>query len=369
MSLLRKIKILAIIALLSTVSVSETVAGVYGFHHYNPYIKEERNLNFDILPQKLQNYRAYMRNNLLMLARFAKKQNPDFKIISHEGQDLLTKSLWEYNRDGYNNARIKNNVEDKSFLFYKEYSELEPERYTPAYEYLNLIDAIAINNLYCGNGKESKITAKHNLGLISIDQCSDSDDLEAARINAMIEKRIFYGFTDINKAFNNTDDHANLNDSSKNIYNISDAQNILILTDDSKYKNKNNFVKELLNTNYDIIIIKPLFHNTERFTPSDIQKMRFKKNGSKRLLLAALNVSEASPHEYYWQKDWKLGHPSWLKRLSFSTEDSIITQYWHDDWKKIISRHFKDIINERFDGVFLTGIENHEYFERQTPLE
>ena len=82
-----------------------------------------------------------------------------------------------------------------------------------------------------------------------------------------------------------------------------------------------------------------------------------------------MNVSEASPHEYYWQKDWQIGNPSWLKRLSFTEKDNIITQYWHDDWKKIISRHFKDIINENFDGIFLTGIENHEYFEQQNPLE
>ena len=365
---LRKI-IFAICALTATVSVSEAVAGMYGFHHYNPYIKEERNLSFDELPQKLKNYRAYMRNNLLMLSRYAKKQKPEFKIITHEGQNLLTKSLWEYNRDGYNNARKSDNAEDESFLFYDKFTELEPERYTPAYEYLNLVDAIAINNLYCGKGKESKITANHKLGLINIDKCANEDELETARINAMIEKRIFYGFTDLDRAFNGTYDHANLNDSAQNIYEISDAQNILILTDDSKYTNKDEFVKELLNTNYDIIIIKPLFHNHERFSPNDIQKLHFKKNGSKRLLIAEMNISEASPYEYYWQKDWKIGSPSWLKRLSFSTKDSIITQYWHDDWKKIISRHFKDIINENFDGVFITGIENHEYFEQQNPLE
>ena len=101
----------------------------------------------------------------------------------------------------------------------------------------------------------------------------------------------------------------------------------------------------------------------------EIKKLGFKKNGSKRLLLAELNISEASPSEYYWQKDWKIGFPKWLVRKSFDNKDNIITEYWNAKWKKILSRYFKDIINEGFDGVFLTGIENYKYFEQQTPLE
>ena len=85
--------------------------------------------------------------------------------------------------------------------------------------------------------------------------------------------------------------------------------------------------------------------------------------------MAELNVSEASPSEYYWHKDWKVGSPAWLVRPSFSDKNNIITRYWDAEWKKIISRHFKDIIKEGFDGVFFTGIENHKYFEQQTPLE
>ena len=34
-----------------------------------------------------------------------------------------------------------------------------------------------------------------------------------------------------------------------------------------------------------------------------------------------------------------------------------------------MSRHFKDILEEGFDGIFFTGIENYQYFEQQTPLE
>ena len=357
------------IASIFTASLTEAVAGMYGFHHYNPYTKEERILDLSTVPNSISNYRAMMRDNMLMLIRYAKEQNPDLKIITHEGQDLLTKSLWEYDREGYNRARKKPKAKDDSFLFHTNYREKEPERYTPEHEYLKLIDAVAINNLYCGKGKESSVTHNHDLGLISIEHCPDKDTLDTARISSMIDRRSLYGFTDINEAFNNTNDHREINDSAKNIFNVSDAQNILILNDDSRYISKDHLMDELLKTNYDIIIMKPLFASSERFSADDLQKLHFKKNGSKRLLIAEFNVSEASPKEYYWHRDWNIKRPSWMVRKSFTNEDNYITQYWHPEWKQIISRHFKDVLGEGFDGIFFTGVENYRYFEQQTPLE
>ena len=344
-------------------------AGLYGFNHYNPYTLKERILNINDVPENIPNYRALMRDNLLMLIRYAKEQNPAFKIITHEGQDLLTKSLWEYDREGYNRARVQENALDDSFLFHQKYKEQEPKRDTDAYEYLNLVDAVAINNFYCGQSKENAVAKKHNLTSITIEECPSQNALESAQVSAMIDKKITYAFTDITKAFNNIDDHNSLNDSSKNINDISDAQNILILTDDSQYQNKDALVADLLKTNYDIIIMKPLFANNERFAAEDLNRLHFKHNGSKRLLIAELNVSEASPQDYFWQQDWQLGSPSWLVRPSFSSPDGFITRYWDSDWKRIISRYFKDIVGEGFDGIFFTGIENYRYFERQTPLE
>lgn len=369
MLLLRTLKISVWAVVMFAASVTEAAAGLSGFHHYNPYTAEERILDLKDVPDEIHNYRADMRNNLLMLIRYAKKQNPDFKIITHGGQDLLTKSLWEYEREGYNRARKEENASDDSFLFHKNYSEKEPERYTAEYEYLNLIDAVAVNNLYCGKGKEGKIAKNHNLGLISIDQCRDKNHLDEALINAMMQKKITYAFSNSDEAFRTIGDHNALNDSSKNVFNISDAQNILILNDDSLYSDKNKLVEDLLGTNYDIIIMKPLFANHERFSAEDLQKLHFKKNGSKRLLIAELNVSEASPQDYFWLRDWKIGAPDWLVRKSFSSADGVIVRFWDNEWKQIVSRYFKDIVNEGFDGVFFTGIENYQYFEKLNPLE
>ncbi len=34
-----------------------------------------------------------------------------------------------------------------------------------------------------------------------------------------------------------------------------------------------------------------------------------------------------------------------------------------------MSRYFQGVIKSGYDGAFLTGLENHRYFENLTPLE
>lgn len=97
--------------------------------------------------------------------------------------------------------------------------------------------------------------------------------------------------------------------------------------------------------------------------------MKFKKNGTQRILLAEMNVSEADALSYYWQHKWKIGSPDWLVRQSFVNDAGYITKYWTPEWQKLMSGYFKSIIDNGFDGVFFTGIDNHRYFEKQTPLE
>lgn len=67
----------------------------------------------------------------------------------HEGQDLLTRSLWEYHLDGYLKARNNGeDVSDPSFLLnLKQTSpEFEPLVGGRSAEYLKSIDAVVVNN-------------------------------------------------------------------------------------------------------------------------------------------------------------------------------------------------------------------------------
>ena len=344
--------------------------GLYGFNATNPYTPEEKILQMDYLPDSITNYRAEMRNNLLMLIDYARQHNPNFQILSHEGQELLYKSRWEHELEGYNRVKEqKEGAYDPAFLFEKDLGNQEPEKGTPEYKYLNAVNAIALNNYYCGQGREEDVTINHGLGHISIEQCQDEKALDEAIMHSLLDQKAVYVFTNRETAFQNPSNQPLINDSARNIEQIKQAKNITFILDDSQYLSKEEMIAAIINNNYDIVVINPLFQNKQPFGPEDVSRMSFKKNGAKRLVLAKLNVSEASPQDYFWKEDWTIGNPSWIVRKSFVNKDGFITRYWSEDWKKVLSRHFRDIVASGYDGVFFTGIENHLYFEHLTPLE
>ena len=344
--------------------------GLYGFDRVNPYTREEKILKMDYLPDSIHNYRAEMRDNLLMLIDYARKHNPDFQVLSHEGQELLYKSRWEYELEGYNRVREKKDgAYDPVFLFHKDLGNQEPAPGTPEYRYLNAVNAVVLNNYYCGSGREEDVTINHGLGHISIEHCADDQELDGAIVRSLLDRKAVYLFTDRGNAFRSLSGQPLINDSARNIETAKDARNAAFLLDDRNYASKESLISDVTRSNYDIIVVNPLFQNKTPFTPEDVRRMQFKKNGGRRLLVAALNVSEASPRDYFWKRRWQKGNPAWLARESFVTPDAFITRYWSEEWRQILSRHFKDIVDSGYDGAFFTGIENHRYFEQQTPLE
>ena len=336
------------------------------------YLNSADEARFNIPPTKIINYRDLMRENVNMLVAYAKEQNPDFTVIAYEGQDLLDKSLWEFHLDGYNEARKKEvNAEDISFLVRskKDLKDVDPDTDKIAVTYLNNLDAIAMNGLFCGNSARNQTAKTAGLKFISIDNCATEDDFDDAIQDSVGENILLYGYTNPHFAFNNVKWQPIINGSAKNVSHVKDAANILFLTDDSLYEDKYQLIKDLRNSSQDIIVIDPLFHHKTPYTKEEVNSLKFKKNGTSRLVIALMNVSEANRQEYYWNRKWKIGAPLWLEKKSPRDENYVITRYWNDNWKKIISKHFKDIVLSGYDGVFFTGLENSKIFEQQTPLD
>ncbi len=346
-------------------------AALFGFAQSNPLTPEEKKLHLPAPPRNIINYRQELRDNIAMIADYAHAHDSNFQIILHEGEELLNKSLWEYHLDGYNKIRNKfNSKEDKSFL-YRLPSEGKSDMVagTALPSFVNKLDGLALNNVFCGNRKLSNVLKRSGLRLIALDACTNDHQYEEALQEAFGENILFYGFTNFNNAFNNISKSLLINENAKNIFSLHDAKNILLLTDDSNYATSYDFIRNLQNSNYDIIIIPALFHGKEAFRPEDIHSLKFKKNGTTRLVLAEMNITEASPQLYYWKKSWKKTPPQWFARSSFVNEDSFIVKYWHQSWQKLLGAYLQGIMQIGFSGVFITGIHNHTYFESQEPLE
>ena len=351
---------------------SSAYAGLYGFDNIHPYTKEEQLLSMKVPPRSIINYRNLLRENIIGLAHYAKANNPDFQIMVHEGQDLLTKSLWEYHLEGYIKARNEGqNVEDPSFLLnLKQTSpEFDPIIGTTSAEYLRSIDAITVNNYFCTKRAISPIITQEGLKLFSIDYCPNEQALDKAISASLKTQTPLYAFINKDTAFKKITAQPIIKESAKNIFNLKSAQNISFLLKDDLYADKQDFIDAVRASNYDVVVIEPYFRNKFPFTPEEVNSMKYKKNGTRRQILARFSVTEAQDNAFYWQAGWKIGSPDWLLRPSFSDEHSIITRYWVPEWKGYMSRYFRGLIETGYDGAFLTGLENHRYFEKLTPLE
>ncbi len=305
MSQLKKTLLLSAICLFSF----NANAGLYGLDKANPLTKEEINIKPIFLQKELINYPKEMRDNIIMLSNFAKKNNPDFQIIVHEGQDLLAVTDYEKGVVGY--QRATSGKEDKNFL--------SKEKTSPIFtkKYLNTIDGVIKNDVFFKDGKTQYIK-----------------------------------------------------DSNLNIINsYKDAKNYWIAIDDEIFDNKQQKIDKIKNSNYDLVIINPIFKNVDKYTPEEIKSMKYKKNGAKRLLLANVNISELCPTDYRFKKEWTIGNPSIIKRKSLVDERAYIVEYWQNDWKKMLSPYFKSVVVYGYDGALLTGADNHKYFEFLTPVE
>ena len=231
------------------------------------------------------------------------------------------------------------------------------------------LSGIAVNNRFCGSRKLSPHIKEHGLKIISIDSCSSEAELDEAIMNSAGFGSLLYAFVKPETAFRKIKKQPIINENARNIYKVADAANISFFIDDSLYDDKERFLQDIRDSNYDIVVIEPFFRHREPLSREDVDSLKFKKNGAKRLIFAKMNVSEANCRDYYWRNGWQIDKTPWLARASFTDSDAVITEYWNENWKKVSGLYFKGIVDSGYDGAFLTGLENHVYFEKQTPLD
>lgn len=334
-------------------------ASLYGFVDLNPFDDEVELVQRDNLPTSIINYRMKMRENILFLVKYAKAVNPDFVTIINGGEDLLHIDEIEILTDKYNHLSSNapfSNIVDKNAM-------------TSDLILIDNIEAISSPNALCGDNCEFKEIQESGIRKIYIEKAKNKEELENTIKEVNSKDELLYIFSDVDEAFKNIKGEMIINENAKNIFSINDAKNISIITDDSKYNNKFELIKDINNSNYDIVIINPMFQDKTAYTKKEVESLKLKRNGLRRMIVAQMNISEANPYKYYYKKEWEISRPDWMVRASFSDNNGVITQYWNEEWKAVIAKYFKDIVSSNFDGAWLTGAENFEYFEKLTPLK
>lgn len=294
-------------------------------------------------------FRQEMRDFVIGLSEYAKETDGDFVIIPQNGQELITDNG-------------------------------EPDG-TVQTDYVNAIDATGREDLFYGYDQDDEATPEdekeymldlcllfkqNNKAVLTTDYCSTHSKMEASY--ELNEENGFISFAADERDLNNIPDYPTTpyNVNSDNIETISSAKNFLYLINSENFNTKQDFISAVSATNYDAVIMD-LFHNEQMFTSTEIEQLKTKQNGGKRLVICYMSIGEAEDYRYYWQSGWSVGDPQFLSAENPDWEGNYKVKYWQADWQNIIygndNSYLKKILDAGFNGVYLDIIDAFEYFE------
>ncbi|MBB6129765.1 endo alpha-1,4 polygalactosaminidase [Mucilaginibacter lappiensis] len=294
-------------------------------------------------------YKQEMRNFVIGISKYAKSTNPKFAVIPQNGIPLVTV-------DGESTS-------------------------APSTAYLNAIDGNGQEDLYYGYDNDDQATdsaVTNNLrGYLDIskangkkilvtDYCSTPSNM--TRSYQVNWANGYISFAADERDLNNIPTFpAKINNENANVItSLSQAKNFLYLILPEKFSSKADFIKAVTATNYDALIMDAYFEKVA-FTSAEVNALKKKANGGKRIVISYMTIGEAENYRYYWQNSWKPGNPVWLDAENPKWKGNFKVKYWNKDWQNIIygndNSYLKKILNAGFDGVYLDIIDAFEYYE------
>ena len=300
-------------------------------------------LSLSCQKDKSIDYRQEMRDFVVKISEKAKSQNPAFLIIAQNGVEI-----------------ISTNEKSDGQL---------------ASEYISAIDGQGQEDLFFGYAKDDKATPhktteylKSYLSqlreagktVLTTDYCSSAENIASSQ-----KQNQSAGFISFQATSRNLDiipETPIQNENSDDITNLGQVKNFLYLINPENYPTKHDFIETVCATNYDLVIMD-LFLNEEEFSADEIEQLRNKANGGKRMVIAYMSIGEAEDYRYYWQTEWKHGNPSCLDKENPKWKGNYKVKYWNAEWQEIIFDYLSRITNAGFDGVYLDIIDAFEYYE------
>jgi len=294
-------------------------------------------------------FKQEMRDFVMALSSYARVNNPEFIIIPQNGQELIT-----LNGDNKGTADLT---------------------------YMSFIDGQAREDLFYGYDDDNKATPSveteymtdfldlvKEFGVIILvtDYCSTTSKMDDSYFKNT--SRGYVSFAANHRELDNIPSYptAPFGENDIEVSSLNEIKNFLYLINPDQFTSKQDFINAVTSTNYDLLIMD-LFFDEESFISSEVEDLRNKANGGKRLVISYMSIGEAEDYRYYWKNSWKKGDPEWLYKENPDWEGNYKVKYWMDEWKQIIfgeeNAYLDKILDSGFDGVYLDIIDAFEYFE------
>ena len=300
-----------------------------------------------VVSQNNPDYRQAMRQWVIDISLIAKEYNSDFLIIPQNCTPLFT----------YSGSADGKLVTD----------------------FLSSIDGIGIEGLSYGGmtyneardeSEKDELVELLNVGkqngvdVLVVDYCSDKSKIEESL--EFNREHGYISFIAENMALTDLSDGV-INTDNNDVSSINDAENWLILLNLEKYESKESYLKDLSDSDYDVIVIDAFIDMNEMLTYDDVNMLKTKKDGTKRIVIAYLSIGEAEDYRYYWKEEYDDNLPSWILWENPQWEGNYPVKYWDEEWQGIIAKdedsYLKRILNVGFDGVYLDIVDAYQTFE------
>lgn len=129
------------------------------------------------------------------------------------------------------------------------------------------------------------------------------------------------------------------------------------------YQLQNLDIEQAARMPHDLLVVDYSRDGTEAgaLTRSELERLKRRPDGTRRIVLAYLSIGEAEDYRYYWRPRWKLIGPAWLGRENNEWRGNYLVRYWMPEWQEIIlgdnSGYLAKIIRAGFDGVYLDRVD------------
>jgi cysteinyl-tRNA synthetase, unknown class len=120
---------------------------------------------------------------------------------------------------------------------------------------------------------------------------------------------------------------------------------------------------------YDVLVIDSEDYpagRERRLSCDEINRLKNKPDGSRRLVISYFSVGEAESYRYYWKPEWNRSKPSWVGKENKDWKENFLVKYWEPIWQHIVfgsPESFADrVLAQCFDGFYIDRADAYYYF-------
>ena len=101
-------------------------------------------------------------------------------------------------------------------------------------------------------------------------------------------------------------------------------------------------------------------------TRDEVEAMKARPDGSKRLIIAYLSIGETENYRSYWKPEWDKQRPAWMGKENKEWRANYLAKYWEPEWQKIIfgspEAYIDRVLAAGFDGFYFDRVDAYYYF-------